>query len=150
MKFASPRRHSPELLGMDQSEVSRLERRSDMLLSTLERFVEARSLRRPRWCGSRVESERELRVDGAVGDVDGSVDRVEDRGRFVDAVAFATCVSTWSPRSTSASIAACAVGRVTLIIVSTRAAVTTGIEKSCSASRTTELGLPSSSKSLRS
>lgn len=30
-----------ELLGMDQSEVSRLERRSDMLLSTLKRFVAA-------------------------------------------------------------------------------------------------------------
>ena len=30
-----------ELLDMDQSEVSRLERRSDMLLSTLRRFVEA-------------------------------------------------------------------------------------------------------------
>ncbi|HUP76818.1 MAG TPA: helix-turn-helix domain-containing protein [Acidimicrobiales bacterium] len=30
-----------ELLEMDQSEVSRLERRSDMLLSTLKRFVEA-------------------------------------------------------------------------------------------------------------
>lgn len=30
-----------ELLDMDQSEVSRLERRSDMLLSTLKRFVEA-------------------------------------------------------------------------------------------------------------
>lgn len=30
-----------ELLGMDQSEVSRLERRSDLLLSTLRRFVEA-------------------------------------------------------------------------------------------------------------
>jgi predicted XRE-type DNA-binding protein len=30
-----------ELLDMDQSEVSRLERRSDMLLSTLERFVQA-------------------------------------------------------------------------------------------------------------
>jgi hypothetical protein len=29
------------LLDMDQSEVSRLERRSDMLLSTLKRFVEA-------------------------------------------------------------------------------------------------------------
>ena len=30
-----------ELLDMDQSEVSRLERRSDMLLSTLKRFVQA-------------------------------------------------------------------------------------------------------------
>jgi predicted XRE-type DNA-binding protein len=30
-----------ELLEMDQSEVSRLERRSDMLLSTLKRFVQA-------------------------------------------------------------------------------------------------------------
>jgi transcriptional regulator with XRE-family HTH domain len=30
-----------EALGMDQSEVSRLERRSDLLLSTLRRFVEA-------------------------------------------------------------------------------------------------------------
>ena len=30
-----------ELLEMDQSEVSRLERRTDMLLSTLKRFVEA-------------------------------------------------------------------------------------------------------------
>ena len=30
-----------ELLDMDQSEVSRLERRSDMLLSTLKRFVRA-------------------------------------------------------------------------------------------------------------
>jgi hypothetical protein len=30
-----------DLLEMDQSEVSRLERRSDMLLSTLKRFVEA-------------------------------------------------------------------------------------------------------------
>jgi len=30
-----------ELLEMDQSEVSRLEYRSDMLLSTLRRFVEA-------------------------------------------------------------------------------------------------------------
>lgn len=30
-----------ELLGMDQSEVSRLEHRSDMLLSTLRRFVQA-------------------------------------------------------------------------------------------------------------
>lgn len=30
-----------ELLEMDQSEISRLERRSDMLLSTLKRFVEA-------------------------------------------------------------------------------------------------------------
>jgi hypothetical protein len=30
-----------ELLGMDQSEVSRLEHRSDMLLSTLKRFIEA-------------------------------------------------------------------------------------------------------------
>ena len=30
-----------DLLDMDQSEVSRLERRSDMLLSTLKRFVEA-------------------------------------------------------------------------------------------------------------
>ncbi len=30
-----------ELLDMDQSEVSRLERRSDMLLSTLKRFIEA-------------------------------------------------------------------------------------------------------------
>ncbi len=30
-----------DLLGMDQSEVSRLERRSDMLLSTLKRFVQA-------------------------------------------------------------------------------------------------------------
>lgn len=30
-----------EVLGMDQSEVSRLERRSDALLSTLKRFVEA-------------------------------------------------------------------------------------------------------------
>lgn len=30
-----------DLLQMDQSEVSRLERRSDMLLSTLKRFVEA-------------------------------------------------------------------------------------------------------------
>jgi predicted XRE-type DNA-binding protein len=30
-----------ELLDMDQSEVSRLERRSDMLLSTLKRFVHA-------------------------------------------------------------------------------------------------------------
>lgn len=30
-----------ELLEMDQSEVSRLERRSDMLFSTLKRFVEA-------------------------------------------------------------------------------------------------------------
>jgi transcriptional regulator with XRE-family HTH domain len=30
-----------ELLDMDQSEVSRLERRSDMLLSTLRRFVHA-------------------------------------------------------------------------------------------------------------
>ena len=30
-----------ELLDMDQSEVSRLERRSDTLLSTLKRFVEA-------------------------------------------------------------------------------------------------------------
>lgn len=30
-----------ELLDMDQSEVSRLERRSDMLLSTLRRFVQA-------------------------------------------------------------------------------------------------------------
>lgn len=30
-----------ELLDMDQSEVSRLEHRSDMLLSTLKRFVEA-------------------------------------------------------------------------------------------------------------
>ena len=30
-----------EILDMDQSEVSRLERRSDMLLSTLKRFVEA-------------------------------------------------------------------------------------------------------------
>jgi DNA-binding transcriptional regulator YiaG len=30
-----------ELLDMDQSEVSRLERRSDMMLSTLKRFVEA-------------------------------------------------------------------------------------------------------------
>lgn len=30
-----------ELLDMDQSEVSRLERRTDMLLSTLKRFVEA-------------------------------------------------------------------------------------------------------------
>ena len=30
-----------ELLGMDQSEVSRLEHRSDMLMSTLKRFVEA-------------------------------------------------------------------------------------------------------------
>jgi predicted XRE-type DNA-binding protein len=30
-----------ELLEMDQSEVSRLERRSDMLLSTLKRFIEA-------------------------------------------------------------------------------------------------------------
>lgn len=30
-----------ELLDIDQSEVSRLERRSDMLLSTLKRFVEA-------------------------------------------------------------------------------------------------------------
>ena len=30
-----------ELLEMDQSEVSRLERRSDMLISTLKRFVEA-------------------------------------------------------------------------------------------------------------
>src|SRR4051812_25686268 len=30
-----------ELLDMDQSEVSRLERRSDILLSTLKRFVEA-------------------------------------------------------------------------------------------------------------
>lgn len=30
-----------ELLDMDQSEVSRLERRSDMLMSTLRRFVEA-------------------------------------------------------------------------------------------------------------
>jgi oligoendopeptidase F len=58
-------------------------------------------------------------------------------------------VSTRSPRSTRASIAACAVGRVTPIIVSTRAAVTTGMEKSCSASRTTEFGRPSSSSSLR-
>jgi DNA-binding transcriptional regulator YiaG len=30
-----------ELLDMDQSEVSRLERRSDMMLSTLKRFVQA-------------------------------------------------------------------------------------------------------------
>ena len=30
-----------DLLGMSQSEVSRMERRSDMLLSTLRRFVEA-------------------------------------------------------------------------------------------------------------
>ena len=30
-----------ELLEMDQSEISRLERRSDMLLSTLKRFIEA-------------------------------------------------------------------------------------------------------------
>lgn len=30
-----------DLLEMDQSEVSRLERRSDMLLSTLKRFIEA-------------------------------------------------------------------------------------------------------------
>ena len=30
-----------DLVEMDQSEVSRLERRSDMLLSTLKRFVEA-------------------------------------------------------------------------------------------------------------
>lgn len=30
-----------ELLDMDQSEISRLERRSDMLLSTLKRFVQA-------------------------------------------------------------------------------------------------------------
>jgi DNA-binding transcriptional regulator YiaG len=30
-----------ELLGMDQSEVSRLENRTDLLLSTLRRFVEA-------------------------------------------------------------------------------------------------------------
>lgn len=30
-----------ELLGMDQSEISRLEHRSDMLLSTLRRFVRA-------------------------------------------------------------------------------------------------------------
>jgi predicted XRE-type DNA-binding protein len=30
-----------ELLDMDQSEVSRLERRSDMLLSTLKRFIQA-------------------------------------------------------------------------------------------------------------
>lgn len=30
-----------DLLDMDQSEVSRLERRSDMLLSTLKRFVQA-------------------------------------------------------------------------------------------------------------
>jgi hypothetical protein len=30
-----------ELLGMDQSEVSRLEYRTDMLLSTLRRFIEA-------------------------------------------------------------------------------------------------------------
>jgi ribosome-binding protein aMBF1 (putative translation factor) len=30
-----------QLLEMDQSEISRLERRSDMLLSTLKRFVEA-------------------------------------------------------------------------------------------------------------
>ncbi len=30
-----------ELLDMDQSEVSRLERRTDMLLSTLKRFIEA-------------------------------------------------------------------------------------------------------------
>jgi transcriptional regulator with XRE-family HTH domain len=30
-----------DLLDMDQSEVSRLERRGDMLLSTLKRFVEA-------------------------------------------------------------------------------------------------------------
>lgn len=30
-----------ELLGMDQSEVSRLEHRTDMLLSTLKRFIQA-------------------------------------------------------------------------------------------------------------
>jgi len=30
-----------ELMGMDQSEISRLERRSDLLLSTLRRFIQA-------------------------------------------------------------------------------------------------------------
>jgi hypothetical protein len=61
MKFASPRRHSPELLGMDQSEVSRLERRSDMLLSTLERFVE------PGHCATRAGADHESNPSGSCG-----------------------------------------------------------------------------------